>query len=84
MAKPLLSGGRDVEGPTGHRSVENVGVKIGTVRPDNRAEVGVDSDLGKASGLAQGGKDPFPTEDCVEIHFSLDAIGEAQEETVAA
>jgi hypothetical protein len=46
--------------------------------------LGVDSDLGKASGLAQGGKDPFPTEDCVEIHFSLDAIGEAQEETVAA
>jgi hypothetical protein len=83
VASLAASRGRgEVDSLAGHDSVENVGIEIGAVRPNDRAEVRVDSYLRKARWIAQGGEESVPADDSVEVRLALDAVGKAQVETV--
>ena len=63
---------------SGDGSVQDVGIQIGPVRPDDRAELRMDAHLRKALGVTEGSKDPFPTDELVEVDLTPEAVGESQ------
>jgi hypothetical protein len=58
----------------GDDGVEDIGIEVSTVIPENCADFRVDLDGGKVSGILQGGKDTGEGNDFSEVNGACDAV----------
>ena len=79
MEVALLQGRRP-----GDASVENVGIKVRSVRPNYGAQLRIDAELGEVGGIAQRLEDSVEAELWREIDHALNAIFEPKMQATIA
>lgn len=67
----------------GDGGVEDIGVKIGSIRPDDGSKLGINANFEKILAVAQPGKHALESNVPANIDHALDAILEAEEQLVA-